>query len=356
MSDTAALETGLQSTLDSLQKEADLYDTLVTVLTNTIPSGSLSQTQIDAFSLSVGKVQAAILQSQANLTNLSNTLSTTKTSIDTNRVSLKNAQSIAQSQLDNAKQSLANLTANNQSALDTITGNETLTQTQLENTIAIVNTSRENADNALKIAQAQYDSAKAKLSAQLVGTKSQADAAKGSRDIAATQLANTQIIAPFDGVVLSKNIEIGQLVAPGTPIFTVGNTSSYKIKMDVNADQVGAFSVGKSLSIKKDALTATGLVSVVAPGTDAQTKLFHVELLLDKSATGFLSGDYVDVIIEKNASNEKVISIPFAALVAFEQGKYGIYTIGSGSTAILRTVTIGAQNATQVEILSGLSE
>lgn len=58
----------------------------------------------------------------------------------------------------------------------------------------------------------------------------------------------------------------------------------------------------------------------------------------------------------KNTKNEKVIAIPFAALMAFEQGKYGIYTVGSGSIAILRTVTIGAQNATQVEILSGLSE
>jgi len=51
-----------------------------------------------------------------------------------------------------------------------------------------------------------------------------------------------------------------------------------------------------------------------------------------------------------------VISIPFAALVAFEQGKYGIYTVGSGSTAVLRTVTIGAQNAERVEILTGLNE
>lgn len=69
-----------------------------------------------------------------------------------------------------------------------------------------------------------------------------------------------------------------------------------------------------------------------------------------------MPGDYVDVIIEKKVSNEKVVSIPFAALVAFEQGKYGIYTISPESSAILRTVTIGSQNAERVEILSGLNE
>lgn len=281
-SDKTGLENSLQSTLSALQKEADLYDTLVTVLTNTIPASSLPQAQIDAFSLAVGKIQAAILQSQANLTNLSNTLSTTKTSIETSRISLKNAQGIAQSQLDNAKQNLANLLANNQSALDTISGNETLTQTQLENTIAVVSASRESADNALKIAQAQYDSAKAKLDAQLIGTKSQADAAKGSRDMAAIQLANTQIIAPFDGIVLSKNIEVGQSVSPSTVLFSIGNTASLKVKMDVNADQIGFFLPNKSVLVKKDTLSFTGIISVVSPSSDPTTKLFHVELLLDK--------------------------------------------------------------------------
>jgi multidrug efflux pump subunit AcrA (membrane-fusion protein) len=128
-------------------------------------------------------------------------------------------------------------------------------------------------------------------------------------------------------VVLSKNIEIGQLVSLGMPLFTVGNTTAYKIKMDVNADQIGSFTPGKSIPVKKDALSATGVISVVSPSADPQTKLFRVEILLDKTATGFLSGDYVDVIIEKKTKDKKIISIPFAALVAFEQGKYGIYTI-----------------------------
>ncbi|HBA44663.1 TPA: hypothetical protein DEG21_03545 [Patescibacteria group bacterium] len=34
-------------------------------------------------------------------------------------------------------------------------------------------------------------------------------------------LNNTSIIAPFDGVVTAKNIEIGSLVNPGTPAFTI---------------------------------------------------------------------------------------------------------------------------------------
>lgn len=161
-----------------MQQEADLYDDLVNMANNSITSSIFTQTQLDGLSLTITKNQANLLQTQAGLTNLKNSLSTTKTSIDTNTTALSNAVDIAESQLANAQQSLTNLTANNQSALDTISGNETLTRTQLENTIAVVDASRESADNALKIAEAQYASAKAKLDAQLVGTKSQADAAK----------------------------------------------------------------------------------------------------------------------------------------------------------------------------------
>ncbi len=354
--DRTELEKQLAAVLNLIQQETSLYDDLVRMANNSIVSSVFPQTQLDGLSLTIAKNQASLLQTQAGLTTLKNSLSTTKTSIDTNTVTLSNAVDIAESQLANARQSLTNLTANNQSALDTISGNETLTRTQLENTVAVVNASRESADNALKIAQAQYASAKAKLDAQLVGTKSQADAAKWSKDMANIQLSNTQIIAPFDGVVLSKNIEVGQSVSPGTPLFSVGNTSSLKVKMDVNANQINSFTVWKNIIVKKDNLTLTGIISTVSPGSDPVTKLFRIELLLDKTSTGVLSGDFVDVIIEKKVGEEKIIAIPFAALVAFEQGKYGIYTVGSGSTAVLRTVTIGAQNATQVEILSGLNE
>jgi hypothetical protein len=106
--------------LSLLQKENDLYDNLVTMLNNSIASSSFPQTQLDGLSLAVAKNQASILQTQSGLTNLKNSLATSKTSIDTNTTALSNAADIAETQLANAKQSLSNLTANNQSALDTI--------------------------------------------------------------------------------------------------------------------------------------------------------------------------------------------------------------------------------------------
>ncbi|MFA6089548.1 MAG: hypothetical protein WC755_06815 [Candidatus Woesearchaeota archaeon] len=105
------------------------------------------------------------------MTTLKNTLSTTKTSIETNRISLGNALDIANTQLNNIK-------AGNISQLDTISGNETLTQTQLENTIASVKQARDSADNAVKIAGSNYDSINAKLNSQRIQAKSQVDSAK----------------------------------------------------------------------------------------------------------------------------------------------------------------------------------
>lgn len=169
--DHNSIEQKTNDVLNVLAKDIALYDGLVSVLNNSITSSSFTQTQLDGLGLNVAKYQGLILQSQSQMTTLRNTLATTKTSIETNRTSLENALDIANTQL-------ANIKAGNTSQLESMSGNETLTQTQLENTIATVKQARDGVDNAVKIAQANYDSINAKLNSQRIQAKSQADSAK----------------------------------------------------------------------------------------------------------------------------------------------------------------------------------
>jgi len=66
-----------------------------------------------------------------------------------------------------------------------------------------------------------YTSTQAKLQSQLTGVKSQLDASKGQKDLAGIQAENGLIRAPFDGVILTKTVELGTLINPGTPVFTL---------------------------------------------------------------------------------------------------------------------------------------
>lgn|GEM_PF-1785786 len=170
-SSESSIERKTNDILGVLAKDIALYEELVSVLNNSITSSSFTQTQLDGLGLNVAKYQGLLLQSQSQMTTLKNTLATTQTSIETNRTSLENALDIANTQLENIK-------AGNTSQLDSLSGNETLTQTQLENTIATVKQARDGVDNAVKIAQANYDSISAKLASQRIQARSQADQAK----------------------------------------------------------------------------------------------------------------------------------------------------------------------------------
>ncbi|MCK9273146.1 HlyD family efflux transporter periplasmic adaptor subunit, partial [Candidatus Gracilibacteria bacterium] len=318
--DHNSIEPKTNDVLNVLAKDIALYEELVSVLNNSITSSSFTQTQLDGLGLNVSKYQGLILQSQSQMTTLKNTLSTTQTSIETNRTSLENALDIANTQLNNIK-------AGNASQLDSLSGNETLTQTQLENTIATVKQARDGVDNAVKIAQANYDSINAKLNSQRIQTKSQVDSAKGGKDLAAVQLNNTSIIAPFDGVITAKNIEIGSLINPGAPAFTIGTDDNLKVKLDVNSDNITYLKLGQEAQTSKGNNTFTGIITLLSPASDPVTKMFKAEVSFGKKPMGMNLGDYVDVVINKVNSTEKMLLVPFSSIISLGQGDYSIFVV-----------------------------
>jgi len=346
----SSIEKKVNDILDILAKNVTLYEELVNILNNSITSSSFSQTQLDWLSLNVTKYQGLLLQSQGALTTLKNTLATTKTSVETNKISLGNA-------LDIANTGLANIKAWNTSQLDTISGNETITSTQLENTIATVKQARDSVDNAVKIAQANYDSINAKLNSQRIQAKSQADQAKWGKDLAGINLNNTSIISPFDGVITAKNIEIGSLVNPGTPAFTIWTDDNLKVKLEVSTNDFASFKIGNSVEIHTKEKTFSWIISNISPSPDAQTKLYKTEVSFVSNPSSILTiWDFVDVFLNKKMWNELIISVPLSSVITLDAGRYWVFTINKDYSVKLNYVVLGKKNNTHVEIISGLEE
>ncbi|MBP8017015.1 efflux RND transporter periplasmic adaptor subunit, partial [Candidatus Gracilibacteria bacterium] len=306
---------------------ASLYEKIMYMLDSSIVSSTFTQTQLDTIkgtpiSGGIAYKQNAIIQLKSNLVSLQNSLndinvslSSTQTSINTTKTSLENALNIAQTQFDNAKQNLENLKSNNSSTLDNVSGNEAIIETQLENTIATVQSTRDNVDNALKIAQSSYDSVKAKLNASSIQSKTQLEASKTGKDIAGIQLNNTSIVAPFNGVIMSKNIEIGTLVSPGAVTFTIGNDKDLKVKMEINSTSVSNLKLGKEVKIQNNDKTFSGTIILLSPAADSVTKLFKAEASFSAKPSGVNIGDFIDIYVKTKKKNEKVIEVPFSALI-----------------------------------------
>lgn len=76
--------------------------------------------------------------------------------------------------------------------------------------------------------------------------------AKAILDAARSSLADTQVISPLSGLIISKNFENGEYVNPGSPIATVVDLTDCWVKIYVSSNQLGLITVGQKAAVKID--------------------------------------------------------------------------------------------------------
>jgi HlyD family secretion protein len=131
----------------------------------------------------------------------------------------------------------------------------------------------------------------------------------------------SSIVAPMDGVVLTKSVEIGESITSGvssfnagTVLFTVADTSKMIVKAGVNEVDIGKIRVGLPVRVTLDAYPKVlflGKIDRIAPAVriDEKVRVFDVEIRLDAQGRELRSGmtSNIEVIGEKKS---KVLSVP----------------------------------------------
>lgn len=93
------------------------------------------------------------------------------------------------------------------------------------------------------------------------------DSAQQSLALAQTQLGFATVTAPLAGLVLSKNIEPGEYVAPGTPVVTVGDIAHPWLRAYISETDLGRVKVGQAAQVTTDSYpgkTYEGRISFIA--------------------------------------------------------------------------------------------
>jgi membrane fusion protein (multidrug efflux system) len=109
--------------------------------------------------------------------------------------------------------------------------------------------------------------------AALRGADARVAGVRAQRDQAALQLSYTQVVAPSEGVVTKKNVEIGQLVAAGQPLMTVVPMDDIWVVTNLKETQVKDIKPGNTVEITVDAYpgrTFPGHVESISPATGAR--------------------------------------------------------------------------------------
>ncbi len=75
---------------------------------------------------------------------------------------------------------------------------------------------------------------------------------KANIDLIKTQIDNSIIKSPIDGLVLSKNTERGEVVLPGTSLLTVGDLSRPWVKIYIKETELGRVKLGQKAEVKVD--------------------------------------------------------------------------------------------------------
>ncbi|KYZ76635.1 hemolysin secretion protein D [Anaerosporomusa subterranea] len=119
---------------------------------------------------------------------------------------------------------------------------------------------RDRSQTAYATASARADQAAQQLSMVVEGPRreeielaaARVEQVKQLLKLAKTRLAYAQITAPVDGVVLSKNIEVGEYVSPGTPVVTIGDLNQVWLKAYIAETDLGKVKLGQKVAVTTD--------------------------------------------------------------------------------------------------------
>jgi multidrug efflux pump subunit AcrA (membrane-fusion protein) len=209
-----------------------------------------------------------------------------------------------------------------------------------------------------KVAEAEVERAKRMLeSIQARRNQVTARVDQARADVAGAQVyvGYSRITAPISGVVTMKQADVGTLAAPGTPLLTIEDGSSFRLEAAVEESRIRDVRLNQPVIVLIDALgddTLSGRVVEIVPATDPSSRSYTVRIELPARPL-LRSGLFGKA---RFATGERqAITIPQKAIV--QRGQLtGVYVIDSSGIARLRLITIGKATGERVEVLSGLSD
>ena len=168
-----------------------------------------------------------------------------------------------------------------------------------------------------------------------------------------------RLVAPFDGVVTGRNTDIGDLInvgSGGKALFTVADIremrvyvrvpQSYAADLQPNMDADLKLAQYPSQTFHAKLLTTSNAIS-----EDSRTVL--AQLVAENPDGKLWPGAYVEVHF-KLPTNPDILTLPTSALMFQEHGMQ-VATVGPGDKVVMKSIKIGRDLGTRVEVDSGLS-
>ena len=162
-----------------------------------------------------------------------------------------------------------------------------------------------------------------------------------------------ELRAPYDGLVVERNLSIGESVKEDAPIFTISDLSTVWAEVHIPAKDLPYVRVGGQLTVRATAFEAkaTGSVAFVGALVGEQTRMAKARILLANPKGAWRPGLFVTV--EVNASDVQVpVAVDSEAIQTL--GTQPVVFIRNENSFVPRAVKLGITDGRSIEVTEGL--
>lgn len=226
-------------------------------------------------------------------------------------------------------------------------------------------------DAALQMAAAQADLTrldgdlkryKALLAQQLISRsafdaqRAAQQAARAKFDLMRNQEAYTQLRAPQDGVIASRQAEAGQVVAAGQPIFVLASERGREVAISLPEARIRDFHTGQAAQIElwnSPGSVLRGSVREIAAAADPQTRTYAARVALAEDAEARVNlGQSARVWIGGTA--EAPMRLPLSAVQRGAGQGAAVWVVQADGRVQLKPVTLGPYGQDSVPVVAGI--
>ena len=174
-----------------------------------------------------------------------------------------------------------------------------------------------------------------------------------------TNLYDKELIpirSPIDGVVMARNVTVGQVVATGFEAFVVSNLHSVWVTAAVNEKDLPLVRAGVSADVASQGYPGQiihGRVAMIGDQLEPQTRTVPVRIVVPNPETLLRPGMFVTARITESQTR-RALFVPEDALQDIN-GMPVLFTTTDGITFKARTVNVGTRSQGKVEIIDGLN-
>src|SRR3954463_2727174 len=208
----------------------------------------------------------------------------------------------------------------------------------------------DDAATTLQSKQASYD-----LSLQNAkNLRASIQASEASTKLADRQLRDTEIRAPFDGIVEKRLGNIGELVKTQMPVMAVVRVDPLKVIAEIPEKMAPWIKEGQPVQLRVDAYpdqVFEGKLSRISPAVNTATRAFPFEALVPNKDATLKPGTFARVHIE-SGKVDRVLTLPYAVM-QYRYGVNRVFTVDGGKAAA-RELKVGERLGDRIEIISGI--